>query len=101
VRSALNRDMDRVQRVFIATGACCDWPYLDAEHPDLVTLSETPDAGPLLGLLPAVDGIAPAVADRVYIVDPLGNLMMSYPPTANPKGMLTDLKRLLGLSHVG
>jgi hypothetical protein len=101
VRIALNRDMDRVQRVFIAEGECCDWRFLDAQHPDLVTLRATPDAAPLLGLLPTFDGIAPAAAERVYLIDPLGNLMMSYAPDAKPKGMLEDLKRLLGLSHVG
>jgi hypothetical protein len=101
VRIALNRDMDRVQRVFIAEGECCDWPFLDAQHPDLITLRAAPEATPLLGLLPSVDGVAPLAAERVYLVDPLGNLMMSFAPDAKPKGMLTDLKRLLGLSHVG
>ena len=101
VRIALNRDMDRVQRVFIATGECCDWSYLDREHPDLVTVHATPGAEPLLSLLPSVDGIDPASADRVYLIDPLGNLLMSYAPDAQPKGMLQDLKRLLGLSQVG
>ena len=101
VRLALNRDMDRVQRVFIATGDCCDWPFLDAEHPDLASVRALPEAGPVLKLLPSINGIAPGAADRVYLIDPLGNLMMSYAPDAKPKGMLTDLKRLLGLSHVG
>jgi hypothetical protein len=101
VRIALNRDMDRVQRVFIAAGDCCDWPFLDAEHPDLITVRASPEAAPLLELLPSIDGIPPATADRVYLIDPLGNLMMSFAPQAPPKGMLTDLKRLLGLSHVG
>ena len=101
VRIALNRDMDRVQRVFIALDECCDWRFLDAQHPDLVTVRETAAAVPWLGLLPSFDGIAPAAADRIYLIDPLGNLMMSYAPGAQPKGLLTDLKRLLGLSHVG
>lgn len=101
VRIALNRDMDRVQRVFIAEGECCDWEYLRSQHPDLITVRSTPAALPLLKLLPAFHGISPAAADRVYVVDPLGNLMMSYAPDARPKGMLEDLKRLLGLSHVG
>ena len=100
VRIALNRDMDRVQRMFVALGECCDWQLLDAQHPDLVTVSAT-GAGPLIGLLPSFNGIAPAAADRIYLIDPLGNLMMSYAPGAPPKGLLTDLKRLLGLSHVG
>jgi hypothetical protein len=101
VRTALNRDMDRVQRVFIADGECCDWRYLDREHPDLVTVLGTPDAAPLRRLLPTFDGIDPAAADRIYLIDPLGNLMMSYAPNSRPKGMLEDLKRLLGLSSVG
>jgi len=95
VRIALNREMDRVQRVFIAQGACCDWPFLDEQHPDLITVVATADAAPLLALLPA------GAADRIFLIDPLGNLMMSFAPDAKPKGMLTDLKRLLGLSHVG
>jgi hypothetical protein len=101
VRLALNRDMDRVQRVFIAAGACCDWTFLGVQHPDLVTLRATPEAAPVLALLPTIDGVAPLAADRVYLIDPLGNLMMSYAADAKPKGMLEDLKRLLGLSHVG
>ena len=40
-------------------------------------------------------------ADRIYIIDPLGNLMMSYAPDARPKGMLEDMKRLLRLSSIG
>jgi hypothetical protein len=101
VRIALNRDMDRVQRVFVAEGDCCDWAFLDHEHPDLLTVHATAAAAPLLALLPSVDGIDPRAADRIYLIDPLGNLMMSYAPDAKPKGMLEDLKRLLGLSQVG
>ena len=101
VRAALNRDMDRVQRVFVADGECCDWQYLSLQHPDLITVRATPEALPLLALLPAIDGISPVTADRIYLIDPLGNLMMSYAPDAKPKGMLEDLKRLLGLSSVG
>jgi cytochrome oxidase Cu insertion factor (SCO1/SenC/PrrC family) len=101
VRIALNRDMDRVQRVFVALEGCCDWQLLDAEHPDLMTVSATGDTASLIEWLPSFDGIAPAAADRIYLIDPLGNLMMSYAPGAPPKGLLTDLKRLLSLSHVG
>jgi hypothetical protein len=101
VRIALDRDRDRVQRVFIAEGECCDMEYLRVEHPDLITVRATSAAAPLLALLPGVDGSSAATAERVYLIDPLGNLMMSYAPDAKPKGMLEDMKRLLGLSHVG
>jgi hypothetical protein len=35
------------------------------------------------------------------VVDPLGNLMMSYDARGNPRGLLEDLKKLLRLSHIG
>jgi hypothetical protein len=101
VRIALNRDMDRVQRVFVAEGECCDLDFLRAEHPDLITVRASASAAPLLALLESLQGPPAARADRIYLIDPLGNLMMSYAPEASPKGMLEDLKRLLRLSHVG
>lgn len=101
VRLALDRDMVRVQRVFLASGDCCDLRFLNAEHPDLITIRATAAAAPLLTLLPDFGGVSALGAQRVYIVDPLGNLMMSYAPDAKPKGMLEDMKRLLRLSHIG
>jgi hypothetical protein len=38
---------------------------------------------------------------EVYIVDPLGNVMMHYPADSTTKGMLKDLKKLLRISKVG
>jgi hypothetical protein len=98
VRLALDRDMDRVQRVFIADGDCCDFQFLHEQHPDLVAVRMNPAAAPLLALLPHRDA---ATAERIYLIDPLGNLMMSYASDAKPKGMLEDMKRLLRLSHIG
>jgi len=43
----------------------------------------------------------PAEQQGIYLVDPLGNVMMRYPPGANPSGMLKDLTRLLKYSWVG
>ena len=43
----------------------------------------------------------PSRSQRIYISDPLGNLMMSYPPNINPKGILKDLKKLLRTSRIG
>ena len=40
-------------------------------------------------------------SQRIYISDPQGNLMMSYPPDINPKGILKDLKKLLRTSRIG
>jgi cytochrome oxidase Cu insertion factor (SCO1/SenC/PrrC family) len=107
VRLALDRDMNRVQRVFIADTGCCDAQFLHEQHPDLITIRAGEAAAPLLALLPdragvtAAEGSGAAKTPRVYLIDPLGNLMMSYAADAKPKGMLEDMKRLLRLSSIG
>ena len=101
VRYALNRDMDRVQRVFVAEGPCCDLEFLRQQHPDLITVRATPQALPMLALLRLSPSDDPAAAGRVYLIDPLGNVMMVYAADSRPKGMLEDLKRLLDLSQLG
>jgi hypothetical protein len=97
IRLALDRDMNRVQRVLLAEDGCCDARFLHDEHPDLIAIRATSTAAPLLALLPGRDGAAP----RVYLIDPLGNLMMFYGADVAPKGMLEDMKRLLRLSSIG
>ena len=37
----------------------------------------------------------------IFIVDPLGNLMMRFDARQEPKGLLSDLQKLLKLSHIG
>ena len=96
VRIALDRDMERVQRVFIAGEDCCDLKALQESHPDLIRVKYS-GAGALLSLLPE----ATNDQHRVYLVDPLGNVMMFYPPGTPAKGLLSDMKRLLSLSQIG
>ena len=93
-RLALNADMTRVQRVFLATGTCCDRTYLAAEHPDLSI--EPVDDAALLAVFPDV------ASGSIYIVDPLGNLMMRHAPSVGlSRDLLEDLRKLLKLSHIG
>jgi len=102
VRIALNQDSTRVQRVFLHTGACCDRDYFGREHPGLIVAGiDTPAGEALLQAFPAYDAVAPLAAGRLYIVDPIGNLMMSYAPDAPARGLLDDLKKLLKLSQIG
>jgi cytochrome oxidase Cu insertion factor (SCO1/SenC/PrrC family) len=111
VRTALDRDMTRVQRVFVTSADCCDADWLEHEHPDLIAVLAAPADGrelttpgsgaPLLTSLPTFDSIPAGRADRVYVIDPLGNLMMTYPSDFQPKGLLEDMHRLLKLSHIG
>lgn len=96
-RLSLNNDMTRVARVFLATSGCCARELLAREHPGLTVLDAGgADAQALLAQFPAADR-----EHTLYVVDPLGNLMMSYDARANPRGLLDDLKKLLRLSHIG
>jgi hypothetical protein len=96
-RESLNNNMSRVERIFLVTGNCCAREFLLHEHPGLVVAdATTPDGARLLQEFPA-DGRPYSV----FIVDPLGNLMMSYDSRQNPKGLLEDLQKLLRLSHIG
>ena len=40
-------------------------------------------------------------ADSLFIVDPLGNLLMHYDDQSTSRGILADLKRLLAASRIG
>ena len=96
-RLSLEHDMTRVQRVFLATGGCCDREFLAREHADLLLVNAAGGlAQPLLRTFPADDH-----AHTLFIVDPLGNLMMSYDARQNPHGLLEDLRKLLRLSQIG
>jgi hypothetical protein len=96
-RLALNTDAPRVAQVFLVTGECCAREFLAGQHPGLEVLdAHGADAAVLLGVFPAA-----ARADTLFLVDPLGNLMMSYDARQNSRGLLEDLQKLLRLSHIG
>jgi cytochrome oxidase Cu insertion factor (SCO1/SenC/PrrC family) len=96
-RVATGQEMDRVQRVFLATDHCCDQAYLGAEQQGLIALDASSfDARELLAQFPGEQ------RDHIYIVDPHGNLMMRHDASrVINKDLLTDLKKLLKLSHIG
>ena len=100
-RIALNKDMDRLQRVFLVTQRCCDMRYLAAEHPDLlVARLDSPAGARLIQEFP-VYADAPGAAGRIYLIDPLGNLVLAWPTQPDIKAMAKDLTRLLRASQIG
>lgn len=104
VRLALGEDLDRVQRLMVMTdeSAAAFSTELQEVYPGLV-IGHLPDAQAAgqLSQFQLNDGEGLAASGRVYLVDPLGNLMMSYEPDAEPGGMIKDLELLLKASYVG
>ena len=97
-RLLLNQEMTRVVRAFFATDACCDRTYLEGEHPGLEVIdASAPEArAGLLSALPAGD-----LTHDILIIDPRGNIVMRFDTRQDPRGLLSDIKKLLKLSHIG
>ncbi len=73
-----------------------------ADYPgQYVLYPESIDADSLLTLFRLTPEDRPFAGDRLYLVDPLGNLMMTYPATTPPGGIIKDLTRLLKYSRIG
>jgi hypothetical protein len=94
VRLALGKHQDRVERAWL----------LDDDVLPVAALKSTfagthivrGSASPLLRELSMH-----TPREHIFLIDPLGNLMMRYPKDADGKRMLRDLSRLLQVSQVG
>ncbi len=95
VRQALGRDMSRVQRYFITTGGAPDAELMHSAHPDLIVIDGAATGGTVLAALGSY-----GEAD-VFVVDPLGNIMMRFPAGTSMKDMHKDLSLLLKASTIG
>jgi cytochrome oxidase Cu insertion factor (SCO1/SenC/PrrC family) len=87
VRLAQGKESARIERVWLLTDSGEPEAALIAEHPGLRIARD----GKVAGALPAPR----SPSDHVYIVDPLGHLMMRFPADPDPQRMLKDVARLL------
>jgi hypothetical protein len=95
-RTMLGREMDRVARVFLHGPALPDTLFLESEHADLLLLSDQ-----ALSELLASKTPGDLSSGGYYLVDPIGNLVLYFPPEIDPKAMVSDIKRLLRISQIG
>ena len=104
LRLATGKYAQRVQRAVLAVNN--DRNALTQEqltdYPgQLVAYPEGIDNNDLLSLFRLTPEDRPLAEDRLYLVDPLGNLMMAYPAAEPPGGIIKDLTRLLKYSRIG
>jgi len=90
-RTIQGREMERVLRVWLVTDDAAPDPALLARHPDLLVARVSREV--LAGL--------PAGVDRIYLVDPLGNLVLAFPTDPDIKKVAKDLERVLRASRIG
>jgi len=104
VRLAQNENMRRVQRLFLVNGEAVPdalAALLGKEYPDMTVVTVPASLMEALGADFAVDEASVPDAERIYLVDPLGNLMMYYGPDTDPRDILKDLQKLLKYSQIG
>ena len=89
VRRAQGKDMERIERMWVVTDA-------GKPRPDILAATEGTRVGRF-----APDGFPGAPSDHIYLVDPLGNLMMRFPRDPDPSQVIKDLQRLLKYSRFG
>lgn len=102
VRLALNHRMDRVQRAVILDSVGQLDSNLREEHKGLIIA--TGNSGEIAGFrsqIAAAQAAMDPMDDAIYLIDPLGNLMLRFAPDLPPESMLKDLKHLLKVSRIG
>lgn len=92
-RRAQGREMERVGRLWLVT----DGTAPRAELLEAIPGTVVAPAGTARSEFPA-EGSS---AEHVYLVDPLGNLMMRFPRDPDPMRVIKDLQRLLKASRFG
>jgi hypothetical protein len=92
IRRAQGKDMERIERLWVVTDA-------GKPRPELLAAIEgerlAGPGGPFAARFPGDP------ASDIYLVDPLGNLMMRFPADPDPARMIKDLQRLLRYSRIG
>lgn len=97
LRLATGKDRDRIERLLLITGEAP--PSAETMAPFEGTVVLRARAEDLRALLP-VDRDA-TIFEHLYLVDPLGNLMMRYPGSPDGTRVRKDLERLLRVSRIG
>lgn len=93
-RKVQGKEMDRIERLWVVTDAVTPSVALQQAHAGMHFL-RTQDAG--------MSGQFKDVAEgaHLYMIDPLGHLMMRWPQAPDPKLINKDIKQLLKASQIG
>jgi hypothetical protein len=97
LRLMQGKEMERIERVWLIT---------DAQPLDTMVMREFDGTGMLRVSKAALSRWLPVepggnAADHLYLIDPLGNLMMRFPKDADPSRVKQDIAKLLKASAIG
>ena len=95
IRRAQGGEMGRVERLWFVT---------DGVQPRAELLAAIAGTEVVLGAAAQAAAFPPgegSVKDHIFLVDPIGNLMMRFPRDPDPSRMIKDLQHLLKVSQFG
>ena len=102
IHIALGKEAHRVQRLAVSGEPDGIATFIGDDYPRLTLASGSEaDLNALYGQFNQAVRAMPAQVDSMYLVDPLGNLMMRFSPDLDPRGILKDIKRALRASQIG
>jgi cytochrome oxidase Cu insertion factor (SCO1/SenC/PrrC family) len=93
------KEIFRVQRVLITEQA--DVTNIQEKYPKLIIINQSTQDIASLATQFNINGEDALSSNRVYFVDPLGHIMMSYPLNTEAADIRKDLMRLLKFSWAG
>ncbi len=99
LRVAQGKEMDRIERVWLITDDAPIDTALIRQYDGARFLKVDPAV--LKTWLPTDKEQGTQISDHIYMIDPLGNLMMRFPKDADANKIKKDLGKLLRASAIG
>lgn len=99
IHVSLYKDAPRAQRVFITSQS--DVAKYREMYPELVVINQPSNNIINLSQQFNIAGEEATKSSRIYLVDPLSHIMMSYPTTTLPADIRKDVAQLLRYSWAG
>ncbi|HUH39765.1 MAG TPA: SCO family protein [Castellaniella sp.] len=94
------KEVERLNRLWFVTDSAPLNPVVDTAYQGTIALRADPTQ--LAAWLTAHEADPQAaLLQRMWVVDPLGNLMMAFPDTEDPEAVRDDIRTLLKNSHIG
>lgn len=98
----LGKNVKRASRVwFVTDDAQVPQAVLDAYQGTIILRAKPAELDAFLAGKDLATSTDPALLDPIWVIDPLGNLMMQYPKDPDPLKVRKDLGKLLHNSQIG
>lgn len=99
LHTSLYKDIERSQRVLITSTQ--DVSDIKSKYPDMIVINQPISKVAMLIEQFQVNNAEAKTSNRLYLIDPLGHLMMTYQPSVPLADVRKDITRLLRYSWAG